>query len=173
MKLPGPWKPGQGRRKRRSPAVEARSQRGLHEWQQRVDLQRGFNRLHSEQRNICTPLPAPKEIRSVRLVERLDNVREKASGSQALPSNQCHFGGERRGFPESGGEGQGLYASGFQHFSSLLQIPTTISAESSFPTPPPPPSWSAKWRGDWWLVPAGMSTQCTSCRLWGPLSPGR
>ena len=73
--------------------------------------------------------------------------------------------------PGSGDEGQGLYASGFQHFASLLQIPTTISAESSFPTPPPPPSWSAKWRGDWWLVPAGMSTQCASCRLWGPLSP--
>ena len=80
--------------------------------------------------------------------------------------------GERRELPGSGDGGQGLYASGFQHFTSLLQIPTTISSESSFPTPPPPPSWSAKWRGDWWLVPAGMSTQCASCRLWGPLSPG-
>ena len=173
VKLPGPWKLGQWRRKRRSPAAEARSQRRLHKWQEQVDLQRGFNRLPSEQRNFFTPLPAPKEIRSVRLVERLGDVKGSESGSQALPSNQCHFGGERRGFPGSGGEGQGLYAGGIQHFSSLLQIPIPISAESSFPTPPPPPSFSAKWRGDWWLVPAGMSTQCASCRLWGPLSPGR
>ena len=168
-----PWKPGQGRRKRRSPAAEARSQRRLHDWQQRVDLQRGFNRLHSEQRNIFTPKPAPKEIWSVRLVERLGDVKGRESGGgQSLPSNQCYFGDERRGILGSGGEGQGLYAGGLQKFSSLLQIPTPIATESSFPTPPPPPSWSAKWRGDWWLVPAGMSTQCASCLLWGPLSPG-
>ena len=173
-RLPGPRRPGlgMGRRKRRSPAAEARSRRRLHDWQQRVDLQRGFNRLHSEQQNTCTPLPAPKEIRSVRLLERLEGVQGKEPGSQAPPSNQCNFGGERREFPGSGCNGQGLFASGFQHFSSLLQIPTTISAESSFPTPPPPPSWSHKWSGDWWLVPAGMSTQCASCQLWGPLTPG-
>ena len=171
VKLPGPRKPGQGRGKRRSPAAEARSQRRLHEWQQRVDLQRELNCLHSEQRSICTPLPAPKEIRSVRLLERLEGEKGKKLGSQALPSSQCQPG-EGRGLSGSGEEWKGLYASGFQHFTSLLQIPTTISAESSFPTPPPPPSWSAKWRGDWWLVPAGMSTQCASCRLWGPLSPG-
>ena len=133
--------------------------------------QRSFSQWSSADFD-CTPLPAPKEIRSVRLLERLEGVQGKEPGSQAPPSNQCNFGGERREFPGSGCNGQGLFASGFQHFSSLLQIPTTISAESSFPTPPPPPSWSHKWSGDWWLVPAGMSTQCASCQLWGPLTPG-
>ena len=171
-KLAGPRKPGPGRRKRRSPAAEARSQRRLLEWQHRVDSLREVNRLHREQRIMSTPVPTPQEVRRVCLIDRLDRVKGVESGTQTLPSTQYRFGGEGGEILGSLGEGQGLQASGFKNFSSLQQIPNTTMAESSFPTPPPPPSWSSKWRGDWWLVPAGMSTQCASCHLWGPLTPG-
>ena len=64
-----------------------------------------------------------------------------------------------------------LSASGFTHFSLLRQIPPCILAESAFPTPLPPPSWRARWKGDWWVVPAGMMTSSSSCLQWGPLTP--
>ena len=69
--------------------------------------------------------------------------------------------------------GQGLFASGFKLFPSLQQIPSSVRAVTTFPIPPPPPSWSARWRGDWWVVPAGIMTRCTTCQNVGPLTPGQ
>ena len=174
VKLKEPWKPGPGKGKRRSPAAEARSRHRLLEWQHRVDQLREVNRLQSEQRIVSTPVPAPQEVRRVRLMERLEEVNVKGikSGSQTLPPIQYQLQGVGGEIPGSEGKVQVLHASGFKNFSSLQQIPTTTLSESSFPTPPPPPSWSSNWRGDWWLVPAGMSTKCASCHLWGPLTPG-
>ena len=127
---------------------------------------RGFLGLGANQLSASTSQPFP-------LLQQLTS-NTSISFPTPPPSGGylSEWKGERRELPGSGDGGKGLYAGGFKHFTSLLQIPTTISAESSFPTPPPPPNWSAKWRGDWWLVPAGMSTQCASCCLWGPLSPG-
>ena len=51
------------------------------------------------------------------------------------------------------------------------RYPPCILAESAFPTPLPPPSWRARWKGDWWVVPAGMMTSSSSCSQWGPLTP--
>ena len=64
-----------------------------------------------------------------------------------------------------------LSASGHSNSSSLQHLLTTQAASISFPTPPPPPDWLSRWGGDWWLVPAGMMTCCSSCRVWGPLTP--
>ena len=93
--LTGHRKPGPGRGKRRSPAAEARSQRRLLEWQNRVDHLRKVSRLHIEQRIMPTPVPTPKGVRRVRLIERLDKVKGIESGSQTLPSTQYQFGGKR------------------------------------------------------------------------------
>ena len=62
-------------------------------------------------------------------------------------------------------------ASGHQTFSSLRQILSTPGARVDFPTPPPTPRLQSGWTGDWWMVPRGILTRCSSCSVWGPLTP--
>ena len=60
---------------------------------------------------------------------------------------------------------------GHQTFSSLRQMISTSGARVDFPTPPPTPSLQSRWTGDWWMVPRGIMTRCSSCSVWGPLTP--
>ena len=70
-----------------------------------MDQLREVNRLHSEQRIMSTPVPTPKEVRRVRLIDRLDRVKGIESGSQTLPSIQYQSGGEEGEIPGSLGVG--------------------------------------------------------------------
>ena len=105
---------------------------------------------------------------SMRYVDQ-SQVLEGGGGEGLSQDQLCCEEGEQWG--TKGMEAGILSASGFTHFSSLRQIPPCILAESAFPTPLPPPSWRARWKGDWWVVPAGMMTSSSSCLQWGPLTP--
>ena len=169
-----PWEAGPQKQKKRSPASEARSWRRLHVWQQRKDLQRSSN--HMPKQSYSTPLPPQKELKVVRLVERLECEDRGDFGSQAPPFN--HWSESRApNFPPlmsgsqtscsppwSGSEttSSSLPWSGSQTFPS----PPPRSGSQTFPSPPPwsgsqtfPPSspWSGSqtlpspppWSGNW------------------------
>ena len=81
-----PWEVAKPRKwKKRSPASQARSLRRLREWQEQRDLQRGLDQFTSPN----TPLPPPREVRNVRLVNRLEGEGGGKFGSQAFPLSNC------------------------------------------------------------------------------------
>ena len=133
-----PWEKQKRRKKKRSPASEARSRRRLLEWQQRRDFQWDSGLLGKE----STPLPPPRELRNIRLTERLEVSEGGELGSQALAPRQW-----------SGSQTPPTSPSGLNSQSS----PPTSSASplwsgsQTFSTPPPwfgsqtfpsPPPWS-------------------------------
>ena len=104
-----PWEVGKQQKwKKRSPASQARSLRRLREWQKQRDFQRG------QFINPSTPLPPPREVRNVCLVDRLEGEGGKKFGSQTIPLSQW----------------------------SDCQIPPVSSSLSGSQTVPYLPSWS-------------------------------
>ena len=129
-----PWK------KKRSPASEARSWRRLCLWQQRRDLQREADLLTRE--CFSTPLPPPKELRSVRLTERLEDVQGGEPGSQVHVPSQW-----------SGSQ----TSSAFPSWLGSPSSPPTSSASppwsgsQTYPTPPPWSGHQGNVHQDYWL----------------------
>ena len=70
--------------KKRSPASQARSLRRLREWQEQRDLQRG----QYTRECFRTPLPPPRQLRKVRLEDRLEGEKGGQFGSQTFPLTQ-------------------------------------------------------------------------------------
>ena len=180
-----------GNQGRKSPSAAARSRQRLLEWHEMKEPQLGPSRLQVQMRSSTTPLGPAKERRKVKLFGGEDSQEPQtgvSNGQQVehhlvgslwknsggfeggLSQNLSLFGSRGRRETESSLGGD-LHAGILSHFSKLQQIPPSLLAESIFPTPPPPKSWSARWRGDWWLIPAGMLTSCAACRQWGPLTP--
>ena len=149
------WRPWEKQKllrwkKKRSPASEARSQRRLREWQQRRDLQLESHLLSKE--CYSTPLPPSRELKNVRLTERLEVSQEGELGSQAFTSNQW-----------SGSQASPAFPSWLGSPSSPPTASTPWAGIQTFPTPPPwsgsqtyltPPPWSGH-KGnahqDFWL----------------------
>ena len=152
------WRPWEKQKllrwkKKRSPASEARSQRRLREWQQRRDLLQLDSHLLSKE-CFSTPLPPLRELKNVRLTERLEGSQGGELGSQAFTPNQW-----------SGSQASPTLPSWLGSPSS----PPTSSASppwsgiQTFPTPPPwsgsqtyltPPPWSGRQGNahqDFWL----------------------
>ena len=184
-----------GNQGRKSPSASARSRQRLLRWHEKKEPQLGPSRLQVQMRSSTTPLGPAKERRRIKLfggegrqelgtgvslgklvehhpVSDMGGFWLRGGDGGGLSQNLGVSWGGGRGRGETGGDLSGdLHAGTYSHFSMLQQIPPSILAESIFPTPPPPKSWSSRWKGDWWLVPAGMLTSCASCRQWGPLTP--
>ena len=187
--------PGPHNGKRRSPAAAARSRQRLLNFHGKLEPQLGPSRLQLELqlRNNVTPCFPYRNLRRVNLASKFAEPAEAEPclsgidhcGSFSKPGAQAAM---ESGLSQNLGNGQlqqeenrwrerygvgvrSLSASGYSTSSSLRHLLTTPVASISFPTPPPPPDWLSRWSGDWWLVPAGMMTCCSSCRVWGPLTP--
>ena len=81
-----PWEQKPNKLRKRSPASEARSLRRLREWQQQRDLQRASEQ--STRECSSTPFPPRKELKNVRLLNRLEDVQGGKLGSQTFPFSQ-------------------------------------------------------------------------------------
>ena len=184
-----------GKRKRRSPASQARSRRRLLAWQELKEERVGPSRLQLKQRSISTPLAPSQGVRRVSLVDKFEGKQVEhhlgstggswvnGGESGALTCLQSKLPGEahqqrwereveRGEAPVRGGEAMTVSASGFTKFISLRQSEPTPNYWDS-PSPPlaplTPPTGSP---GDgWWILPIGVMTKCTSCHVWGPLTP--
>ena len=196
------WQPGPGqsrRKKKRSPASKARSDRRLQEWRDRVDARGQPNRLKIEQRKLTTPQLPGKGVRPSRLfgfsgVE--EGQKESGFGSQPSPSDQLVL---ERGTPlgvllgREMGEGETVFASNSNQTSMLQQslltqvTPNSWNSPVSLPLhhtgwsyPPLPPVTGVTWSlpptpgsptAGGHLPAAGALMRCTSCWAWGPLTP--
>ena len=161
------------RKKRRGAAAAARSQLRLLKWHEKQEPLLGPSRLQLQLQN-STPYRTGVRARSSNLVSRFYEPEAELCllGARATeggePGAQAHIQG---GEETPGNVVEILSASGHQTFSSLRQMLSTPGARVDFPTPPPSPSLQSGWTGDWWMVPRGIMTRCSSCSVWGPLTP--
>ena len=121
--LPKVWQPKLPKFKKRSPASEARSRRRLLEWQWHRDSRRGLEQLTPVES--ATPLPPPRELNNVRLLDRLEGGK---LGSQALPPIQWSGSQTSPSSPS---------------WSGSQTFPASSSWSGSQTSPSPPP-----WSGD-------------------------
>ena len=145
--------------KKRSPASEARSRRRLLQWQQRRDLGRVSQEL-------TTPLPPSRELKNVRLKDRLEGGR---LGSQASPSTQ--WSGSQTSPSSSFWSGSQTYPSSPPLYRPGTQTFADSPSQSGSQTSPSSPPWSGDQgivRQDYWL-PASTSNNQTM--LQQPLPP--
>ena len=123
-----PWEVAKPRKwKKRSPASQARSLRRLREWQKQRD------QFTSTRESPSTPLPLPRALVNVRLVDRLENEVGEKFGSQTSPLSQ----------------------------RSGSQIPLVPTSWSGSQTVPYPPSWSGSQTAS--CSPPWSQSQTASC----------
>ena len=162
-----PWEPRPRKVKKRSPASEARSFRRLRDLQQRRDLQRASDQSTSG--CASTPLPPSRELKQVRLLERLE-VEGGKLGSQAFPSNQSSGIQTSSTSPARSGSQTSPWGPAFSPWSGEQNLPASPSWSGSQTNPTSPP-WSGNQgnmhQGNW--LPA--STSQTQTMLQQPLQP--
>ena len=179
-RLKSPTSSGSGnRKKRRGAAAAARSQLRLLKWHEKQEPLLGPSRLQLQLQN-STPYRTGMRARGSNLASRFDEpqaelcllgARAREGGEPPGAQAHIHQGGERSWSETPGNVVEILSASGHQTFSSLRQMISTSGARVDFPTPPPTPGLQSGWTGDWWMVPRGIMTRCSSCSVWGPLTP--
>ena len=133
-----PWEQRPKKLKKRSPTSEARSLRRLLEWQQQRDLQRASPQLTRECSSSSTPLPPARELKQVRLLDRLETEQGGKSGSQAFPSSQWSGSQISSAFPSWSGSQTSPTSSSW----SGSQTSPASSSLSGSQTIPCLPSWS-------------------------------
>ena len=156
-KLHPTWRPWETqkllwREKKRSPASEARSQRRLHEWQQRRDPQRNSDLLTKD--CFSTPLPPSRELRIVRLTERLEGSQEP--GSQALTPNQWSGSPALPSWLGSSSSVPTSSASPPWSCSQTNSTPPPQSGSQTYPTPPPWSGHQGNVHQDYWLSASNL-----------------
>ena len=163
-----PWEQRPKKLKKRSPASEARSLRRLREWQQQRDLQRASASDQSTREcSSSTPMPPRKELKNVRLLNRLEDVQGGKLGSQIFPSSQWSGSQTSPAFPSWSGSQTSPASS---PWSGSQTSPATLSWSGSQTNSTSPP-WSGDQenmhQGNW--LPA--STSKTQTMLQQPFRP--